>query len=189
MSDDVKDLVTSTEKDMQKSLEAMENDFHKYRTGRATTGLVDKLPVEYYGTWTQLRELAQITIPDAKTIAISPFDKSSLKAIEKAIQDSPDLKLTPLNDGKIIRLNIPPLTQDRRRDLVKLVHKRIEEAKISIRNYRREAMDMLKELEDEDMISEDDHKRGKEEVDKSTQKYVAKADEMGARKERDIMEM
>ncbi|MCW1970490.1 MAG: ribosome recycling factor [Anaerolineae bacterium] len=189
MSDDVKDLVISTEKDMQKSLEAMDNDFHKYRTGRATTGLVDKLSVEYYGTWTQLRELAQITIPDARTIAISPFDKSSLKAIEKAIQDSPDLKLTPMNDGKVIRLNIPPLTQERRKDLVKLVHKRLEEAKISIRNYRRDAMDMLKELENEDMISEDDHKRGKEEVEKSTQKFVVKADEMGARKEREVMEI
>jgi ribosome recycling factor len=119
---------------------------------------------------------------------IKPFDPTTLKLIEKAITVS-DLKLTPNNDGKVIRLNIPPLTQERRKDITKLVHKRLEEAKVSIRNHRREGMDMLKEYEDEDMINEDEHKRGKQELENLTHKFTARADELGDRKEREIMEM
>jgi ribosome recycling factor len=119
---------------------------------------------------------------------IRPFDAGSLKSIERAIAES-DLKLTPHNDGKVLRINIPPLTQDRRKDLAKQVAKRVEEAKISIRNHRRDSMDMLKEYENEDMISEDDHKHGKEELEKLTHRFTEKADEHGKRKEAEIMEM
>ncbi len=119
---------------------------------------------------------------------IKPFDPTTLKTIERAISAS-DVKLTPNNDGKVIRLNIPPLTEERRRDIVKLVHKRLEEARISIRNHRRDGMEMLKELEDEKLITEDDHKRGKQELENLTHRFIARADELGARKEREIMEI
>ena len=188
MSDDIKGLIKDVEKSMEKSVESMEQDFHAIRTGRASPALVERLPVEYYGSDVPLQQLASISIPEAQVIMIKPFDPSTLKIIEKAISVS-DLKLTPNNDGKVIRLNIPPLTQERRKDIVKLVHKRMEEGRVSIRNHRRDAMDMLKEMEDEDMISEDDHKRGKEEVDKVTHRFTARIDEVGARKEREVMDM
>jgi ribosome recycling factor len=146
------------------------------------------MQVEYYGSWVSLQSLAAISVPEAQVIMIRPFDIGSLKMIEKAIAES-DLKINPHNDGKVIRLNIPPLTQDRRKDLAKQVGKRVEEAKISIRNARREAMEMMKELEDEKMISEDDHKRGKEELEKVTKSYIEKGDEHGQRKEREIMDL
>ena len=188
MADEVKSVLKDIEKEMEHSIESMESDFQSVRTGRATTGLVEKLPVEYYGSFVPLQQLATISVPEAQTLMIKPFDPTTLKIIEKAITVS-DIKLTPNNDGKVIRLNIPPLTQDRRRDIVKLVHKRLEEAKISIRNHRRDGMDMLKEYEDEDMINEDDHKRGKQELETLTQRFSARADEVGARKEREIMEL
>ncbi len=188
MGDDIKELLQSVDKDMQKSLEAMESDFHKFRTGRANTAMVEKLQVDYYGTYTPLQSLAAISIPEATQIMIRPFDPTSLKLIEKAIAES-DLKVNPSNDGKAIRITLPPLTQDRRRDLQKQVGKRVEDAKISIRNIRREAMEMLKEFEDEKMIAEDEHKRGKEELEKVTKVFGDKAEEIGTRKEREVMEI
>jgi ribosome recycling factor len=188
MADEVKGILKDIEKEMERSLESMESDFQAIRTGRASPALVEKLHVEYFGSHVTLQQLATITVPEAQTIMIKPFDPTTLKLIEKAITVS-DLKLTPNNDGKVIRLNIPPLTQERRKDITKLVHKRVEEAKISIRNHRREGMDMLKEYEDEDMINEDEHKRGKQELDNLTHKFITRTDEMGARKEREIMEM
>ena len=188
MADEVKSILKDVEKEMERSIESMESDFQAIRTGRASTALVEKLPVEYYGSMVPLQQLATISVPEAQTLTIKPFDPTTLKIIEKAITVS-DIKLTPNNDGKVIRLNIPPLTQERRKDIVKLVHKRVEEARISIRNHRRDGMDMLKEYEDEDMINEDDHKRGKQELDGLTQRLTAKAEEAGARKEREIMEM
>jgi ribosome recycling factor len=188
MADEVKGILKDIEKEMESSIESMEADFQSIRTGRASPALVERLHVEYYGSHVPLQQLASITIPEAQVIMIKPFDPSTLKIIEKAITVS-DLKLTPNNDGKVIRLNIPPLTQERRKDITKLVHKRIEEAKVSIRNHRREGMDMLKEYEDEDLINEDDHKRGKQELENLTHKFTARADELGARKEREIMEM
>ena len=188
MGDDIKELFQSTEKEMQKSLDAMESDFHKFRTGRANTAMVDKLQVDYYGTYTPLQSLAAISVPEAAQIMIRPFDPGSLKLIEKAIAES-DLKVNPSNDGKVIRITLPPLTQDRRRDLQKQVGRRVEEARISIRNNRREAMEMMKEFENEKMISEDEHKRGKEELEKITKAFGEKADGLGARKEHEIMEI
>jgi ribosome recycling factor len=188
MADEVKGIHRDIEKEMERSIESMESDFQSIRTGRASPALVEKLHVEYYGSHVTLQQLATITVPEAQTIMIKPFDPTTLKLIEKAITVS-DLKLTPNNDGKVIRLNIPPLTQERRKDITKLVHKRLEEAKVSIRNHRRDGMDMLKEYEDEDMINEDEHKRGKQELENLTQKFIARADELGERKEREIMEM
>jgi ribosome recycling factor len=188
MADEVKGLIKDIEKEMEQSIQSMEADFQAIRTGRASPAIVEKLPVEYYGTHVPLQQLATITVPEAQVIMIRPFDPTTLKPIEKAITVS-DIKLTPNNDGKVIRLNIPPLTQERRRDIVKLVHRRLEEAKVSIRNHRREGMEMLKEFEDEDVINEDDHKRGKQELENLTHRLTAKADELGTRKEREIMEM
>ena len=188
MSDEIKGLIKDVEKSMEKSIDSMEQDFHALRTGRASPALVEKLPVEYYGSDVPLLQLATINVPEAQVIMIKPFDPSTIKLIEKAIAVS-ELKLTPNNDGKVIRLNIPPLTGERRRDIVKLVHRRMEEARVSIRNHRRDALDMLKEMEDEGMISEDDHKRGKDEVEKVTGRFNVRIDEHGARKEREVMEI
>lgn len=188
MADEVKGVLKDIEQEMDRSVKAMEDDFQAIRTGRASPALVEKLPVEYYGSHVPLLQLATITVPEAQTIMIKPFDPTTLKTIERAITVS-DIKLTPNNDGKVIRLNIPPLTQERRKEIAKLVHRRVEEAKIGIRNHRRDGMDMLKEYEDEDMINEDDHKRGKQELENLTHRYTGKIDELGARKEREIMEM
>ena len=188
MSNEVKDTVKETEQAMQKSIEAMENDFHTMRTGRATSALVERVQVEYYGADVPLLQLASISIPEPQVILIKPFDPATLKAIEKGISNS-DLKLNPNNDGKVIRLTIPPMTQERRKEIVKQVHRRLEEAKVSMRNTRRDGMDMLKEYEDEDMISEDEHKRGKEEIEALTKRMTEKADEASTRKEREVMEL
>ena len=188
MSNEVKDTVKETEQAMQKSIEAMENDFHSMRTGRASTALVERVQVEYYGSDVPLMQLASISIPEPQVILIKPFDPATLKAIEKGISNS-DLKLNPNNDGKVIRLTIPPMTQERRKEIVKQVNRRLEEAKVSMRNTRRDGMDMLKEYEDEDMISEDEHKRGKEEIEALTKRMTEKADEASARKEREVMEL
>ncbi len=188
MSDEIKGLIKDLEAGMEKTIEALEADFQGMRTGRASTGLVERLPVEYYGSDVPLMQLASISIPEAQVIMIKPFDITTLKAIEKAISTS-ELRLTPNNDGKVIRLNIPPLTQERRRDIVKLVHKRMEEGRIAIRNQRRDGMDMLKEMEEADMISEDEHKRGKDEVEAVSKRFTARVEEIGARKEREVMEL
>ena len=188
MSDDIKEILKDAEKSMQKAMESMENDFHSMRTGRASPALVEKLQVEYYGSDVQLLTLASISVPEPQVILIKPFDPSTLKAIEKAISVS-DLKLNPNNDGKVIRINIPALTQERRKDIVKQVHKRLEEARVSVRHFRQDAMKMLKEYEDEDMITEDEHKRGKEDMEALTKRMIEKADELSARKERDVMEI
>ncbi len=188
MSNEVKDTVKETEQAMQKSIEAMENDFHSMRTGRASTALVERVQVEYYGSDVPLMQLASISIPEPQVILIKPFDPATLKAIEKGISNS-DLKLNPNNDGKVIRLTIPPMTQERRKEIVKQVNRRLEEAKVSMRNTRRDGMDMLKEYENEDMISEDEHKRGKEEIEALTKRMTEKADEASARKEREVMEL
>jgi ribosome recycling factor len=188
MADEVKGVLKDIEREMDKSIESMELDFQSIRTGRASPALVERLHVEYYGSHVPLQQLATITVPEPQVIMIKPFDPTTLKVIEKAISVS-DLKLTPNNDGKVVRLNIPPLTEERRREIAKVVHRRVEEAKVSIRNHRRVGMDMLKEFEDKGVINEDDHKRGKQDLENLTHRFTAKADEFGARKEREIMEM
>lgn len=184
----IKDLLKDTEERMKSTLSVLEDDLKGMRTGRASTALVEKLNVEYYGTDTPLLHLATLSIPEPQTIMIRPFDKGSLKTIEKAILAS-ELGLTPNNDGTVIRLNIPPLTQERRMELQKLVGKRVEEARIAVRNIRRSANDDLREFEKEKLISEDDKKRGEDNVQKLTDKYIEKIEAEGTRKEEEIMEV
>ncbi len=173
---------------MHKSEDALQDDLMSIRTGRATPALVERLPVEYYGTMTPLNQMASIAAPEPRLLVIRPWDASALADIERAILKS-DLGLTPMNDGKLIRLSIPRLTEERRRELVKVVSRRVEEARVAVRNLRRDALQDLKEFEKEKMISEDDFYRGKDEVQKLTDESIERIDEIGERKENDVMEI
>ena len=184
----IKDVMKDAEERMKSAVSVLEEDMLGMRTGRASTALVEKLPVEYYGTAAPHYQIATITVPEPQLIAIRPFDKSSLKAVEKAIQAS-ELGLTPNNDGTVIRLNIPALTQERRMELQKLVHRRVEEARVAVRNVRRSAIDDLRDFEKEKLISEDESKRGQEDVQKLTDRYIHEIEELGKRKEAEIMEV
>ena len=184
----INDVLSEAKAAMDKAVDSLEHDFAAMRTGRASTGLVEKLLVEYYGTPTQLQELALISIPEPQLISIRPYDPGSLKQIERAILQS-DLGLTPNNDGKIIRLQIPSLTEERRRDLTKTASKRVEEARISIRHARRNALEDMKTLEKEKLISEDDLYTGRDDVQKLTDDYIKKVDAIGAEKEKEILEV
>ena len=185
MIDEVLDEVRDR---MKKTVEVLQDDLLGLRTGRASPALVERLAVEYYGTLTPLNQMASIAVPEPRLLVIRPWDPSALPAIERAIQKS-DLGLTPNNDGKLIRLNIPRLTEERRRDLVKHVSRRVEEARVSIRNLRRDALNDLKEFEKEKMISEDDFFKGKDEIQKLTDEFIVKIDEIGKRKEEEVMEV
>lgn len=184
----LKDALQDGETRMKGAVQALEEDLSGIRTGRASPALVEKLPIEYYGTLTPLMQLASISVPEARSLLIKPFDASSIKAIERAILVS-DLGLTPNNDGKTIRLNLPPLTQERRRDLVKVVHHRLEEARIAVRNVRRDVMKDLQEFEKEKIISEDELKRGETELQKITDRLIEEVNAVGAHKEKEIMEV
>jgi len=178
------------EERMEKALANLERDFGKLRTGRASTSLVDGLKVDYYGTPTPIGQLASVATPDSRTITIQPWDKGSFALVEKAILKS-DLGLTPINDGKIIRIGIPPLTEERRKDLVKVARKYAEEAKVAIRNVRRDANEALKKLEQDKKqgYSEDDLKKAQDAVQKMTDGYVTKVDQKCQAKEKEIMEL
>ncbi len=184
----IKDLLKDAETRMTGAIHVLESDLTAIRTGRANPALVEKIHVEYYGMETPLMQLASISVPEPRALLIKPFDKSTLKAIEKAIQSS-DLGLTPNNDGQSIRLNLPPLTEDRRRELVKHVHHRLEETRVALRNIRRDAMKDIKDFENEKMISEDDRKRGEDEMQKLTDRFTGEVDKIGQRKEQEIMEV
>jgi len=173
---------------MEKSVEALQVDLMAIRTGRASPALVERLPVEYYGTPTPLNQMASIAAPEPRLLVIRPWDPSSLRDIERAILGS-DLGLTPMNDGMLIRLSIPRLTEERRRELVKVVSRRVEEARVAVRNLRRDALQDLKEFEKEKMISEDEFFRGKDKVQELTDEFVEKIDEIGQRKEEEVMEI
>ncbi len=177
--------LTDVEARMQKAVEATQHNFNTVRTGRANASLLDRITVEYYGAETHLKALANISSPDATTLQIQPFDRSTMRAIEKAISES-DIGLTPNNDGSSIRLNIPPLTTDRRKELVKMVAKLAEEGKVAIRNVRRDAIDSIRKLEKAKEISEDDSKSQQEQVDKLTEKFVKTIDKVTADKEKEI---
>ncbi|MFN5977939.1 MAG: ribosome recycling factor [Pseudanabaena sp.] len=177
--------LTDVEARMQKAVEATQHNFNTVRTGRANASLLDRITVEYYGAETHLKALASISSPDASTLQIQPFDRSTMRAIEKAISES-DIGLTPNNDGTSIRLNIPPLTTDRRKELVKMVAKLAEEGKVAIRNVRRDAIDSIRKLEKAKEISEDDSKSQQEQVDKLTEKFVKTIDKVTAEKEIEI---
>ena len=184
----IKDLLKEEDGKMKKALDALKQDLTTIRTGRASPALVEQLQVEAYGSLSPLIQLATISAPEPRLITIRPFDASTMPGIEKAIQKS-DLGLTPNNDGKIIRLPIPPLTEERRRDLVKRVHKRVEESHIAIRNLRHHALDDLKEMEKEKMISEDEHHRGRDQLQELTDKIIAQANDIGKVKEKEVMEI
>ncbi|MDI6801094.1 MAG: ribosome recycling factor [Thermodesulfovibrionales bacterium] len=177
----------ATEK-MSGAIESLKKDFASIRTGRASLALLDGITVDYYGTATPVNQVATLGIPDPRQITIQPWEQSIIPAIEKAILKS-GLGLTPGNDGKIIRLNIPPLTEERRKELVKVARKRAEEARVAIRNIRRDINDELKKSEKEEHISEDEVKRFHEDIQKITDSYIHKADEVLQHKENEIMEV
>jgi ribosome recycling factor len=178
----------SLESRMSRAIEAMTRDFQAVRTGRASTSLVERLPVEYYGTQTPLNQLASISVPEPHQIVIQPWDRSVLGAIEKAIQKS-DIGLMPNVDGTVVRLNIPPLTEERRKDLVKVVHKRMEEARVEIRNHRREAADEVKHQERDGSIGSDEAHREQERIEKLTHEWIEEVDRVGKQKESEILEV
>jgi ribosome recycling factor len=183
----IKETVKDAENRMKGAIQSLEDDLAGIRTGRATPALIEKLPVDYYGAPTPLMQLATISVPDARTLLIKPFDPTTIKAIERSIITS-NLGLNPNNDGKTIRLIIPPLTEERRRDLVKVVNSRLEEAKIAVRNIRRDIIKDLRDFEKEKMISEDDLKKGEEELQKLTDRMVVEIDQVGEKKDKEIME-
>ncbi len=184
----LKEAHNEAEDRMKGALEALEEDLSGIRTGRASPALVERMSVEYYGMPTPLMQLATISVPESRMLMIRPFDATSLKAIERAIMAS-DLGLTPNNDGKVIRLNLPPLTEERRRDLVKLVHNRLEEARVAMRNIRRDTIKDLREFESEKLISEDELEEGEENLQELTNKYIEHVNDVGVRKEKEIMEV
>ena len=178
-------ITRETEDKMKKSLEIVQHNFAGVRTGRANSGMVENLHVDYYGTSTPMKQVASITIPEPRMITLSPWDPAALKAIEKAVNDS-DLGLTPVIDGKMVRLSIPPLTRERREEMVKIVHKLAEEGRVALRSVRREANEKLKHLEKEKILSEDEGFKVQTEVQKITDRYIQSIDQAQASKEKDL---
>jgi len=184
----VDELIQEAQERMGKSVEHSRAEFNTVRTGRASASLLDRIEIDYYGTKTPLKQLATISVPEARMLTIQPFDPGSVRAIEKAIQES-DLGLTPSNDGKVIRLPIPQLTEERRKDLVKVVRGLAEGHRVAVREIRRDAMRHLKELVDSGVVGADDEHRAEERVQKLTDEHTAKIDEILKRKEAEIMEV
>jgi len=184
----IKELTQDAEKRMRSAIQSLHDDLSVIRTGRANPSLVERMSVEYYGSPVPLIQLATIGVPEPRQLMIKPFDQASIKDIEKAILAS-DLGLTPMNDGKVIRLNLPPLNEERRRDLIRSVHNRLEEARIAVRNIRRDINKDMRDFEEEKMISKDDLERGEEDVQKMTDKYIDEIGEVGKNKETEIMEV
>lgn len=184
----IKDALNEAEDRMKGAINALEDDLSRIRTGRASPAIVEMLAIEYYGIPTPLQQLASISAPEPRTLLIRPFDASSLKSIEKAILAS-DLGLTPNNDGKNIRLNIPALTEDRRRELSKVVHNRVEQGRVAVRNIRRDVLRDMNDFEKEKLISEDELKRGEDEMQKLTDRYIEEINKHGELKEKEIMEI
>ena len=182
------DVKSDAESRMKKAVEALQRDLATVRTGRASPALVDRVEVEYYGTMTPLNQLAGITVPEARLLVIQPWDKGSIHAIEKAIQMA-DLGVNPTNDGDVIRINIPVLTEERRKEMVKMVWSKVEDSRVAIRNIRRDAISQIKELAQEKMISEDEERRGEQDIQNLTDKYIAQAEKTGKEKEEDVLEV
>lgn len=183
----VQDIINETRKQMEQSLEHYKNQITKIRTGRASTSLLDGVYVDYYGSSTPLNQIANVSTPDARTIMISPYDKSMLQSIEKAIQ-SADLGFNPQNDGNILRVPVPPLTEERRKEFVKLSKKYAEEGKVAIRNIRRDSMEELKKEEKNKVITEDEQKKGSDQLQKITDDFIARLDKIVADKEKELLE-
>lgn len=185
----VGDVLKDLEGNFQKSIESFKRDLGKVRTGRANLALLDGIKVEYYGTPTPLNQVATLNVPDARLITIKPWDKSLIPGIEKAIKARSELGLNPASDGELVRLPIPPLTQERRKELTKVVRGMAEETRVALRNHRREANEMLKELADGGDISEDDSQKGLKKVQELTDRYISQVDELFEKKEKEIMEV
>ena len=184
----IEDLLADANRRMDKSVEATAHELTTIRTGRASAALLDRIQVDYYGQKTPLRQLATINVPEPRLLTVQPFDPSSLKSIERAIQES-DLGLTPSNDGKVIRLPIPQLTEERRKELVKVVRQLAEEGRVAVRNVRRDVMHHLKELVREGEVGDDEERRAEERAQKLTDEHVKRIDELLKRKEEEIMEV
>ncbi|MBI4517801.1 MAG: ribosome recycling factor [Deltaproteobacteria bacterium] len=184
----IEDIIEELRKEMEHTLGSLRREFGRTRTGRAAASLLDGIMVEYYGTKTPLNQLAGINVPEARLLVLQPYDKGALHEIERAIQQS-DLGLNPLNDGKIIRIPIPELTAERRKELVKHIHKVTEEFRVSMRNHRRDAIDMLKVLEKDKEITEDDLRRAQERVQQITTDYIERVDKALKTKEAEILEV
>lgn len=184
----IEDILNEARQKMKAAIAVFEQDLQGMRGGRASTALVERLPVEYYGQETELRQLATISTPEPMQILIRPYDKTAVKSIERAIKVS-DININPNVDGEVIRLNMPALTRERRQELVKFLHKRMEEARVAIRNIRRHSNDDLRDFEKEKLISEDEAKRGVEEIQKLTDKFISEIEELGKAKEKDILEV
>ncbi|HEX2697327.1 MAG TPA: ribosome recycling factor [Anaerolineales bacterium] len=184
----IKDLLKDAEHRMQSAIKNLSDDLSAIRTGRANPALVERLMINYYDAPTPLMQLATISVPEPRALMIKPFDATTLKEIEKSIQSS-DLGLTPNSDGKVIHLNLPPLTEERRHDLVKQVHTRLEETRVAIRNIRRDSHNDMRDFEKEKLISEDDLKNGEEDLQKLTDKFIEEVTELGKKKESEILEV
>jgi ribosome recycling factor len=184
----IRELIADGKRRMESAVEALRSEFNGVRTGRASTGLLDRIHVDYYGSKTPLKQLANLATPDARTISITVYDKGAVNAVVRALQES-DLGLTPNTDGTVIRLNIPPLTAERRKDLVRLVRGMAEDSRIAVRHVRRDVIQDLKDLKREGEISEDDEKRAEEEVQKLTDAYIEKINDLLRHKEEEILEI
>jgi ribosome recycling factor len=188
LQDTTNDVIKHAEEGMRHAEESLTHELAAIRTGRASPALLDRIRVDYYGTPTPVPQLATVSTPEARLIVIQPWDRSSLGTIEKAILKS-DLGLTPTNDGKVIRLAVPPLTEERRKELVKMIHRRVEEGRVAVRNCRRHAVDELKKLEKDKKISEDESRRAQERLQKHTDAVMAEVDKIGQRKEQEVLEV
>jgi len=182
------DIFSETERRMQKAIEALRHDLTAVRTGRASATLLERIQIDYYGAPTPINQVATITVSDARTLMIQPWDRKLLTDIEKAIQRS-DLGINPNNDGQVIRLNIPPLNEERRREMVKTVHKKLDEHKVAIRNIRRDCQEKLRDREKKKEISEDELKRSTERLQKLTDRFIDEMDKVGKTKELEVLEV
>ncbi len=184
----IDDALLAADNKMQKTVQVLKREMETIRSGRATSALVDQIVVEAYGTNTPLSQLASISVPEARLLLIQPWDRSVVGNVQKAIQKS-DLGLNPMSDGEVLRLVIPPPTEERRKELVKVVHKRVEDAKIAVRNVRRDALEELRKLEKDKKVSRDDNVRATDKLQKLTDRFIAEVSKVGADKESEIMEV
>jgi ribosome recycling factor len=184
----IQDVLADADARMAKAMDALKRDLGTIRTGRASPSLVERLSVDYYGTQTPLNQMAGISVPEPRLLVIQPWDRGSIGVIERAIQKS-ELGLNPTNDGQVIRIGIPALTEERRKQLVKLVHNHVEEGKVAVRNIRRDAVHQIRELMTEKLISEDDERRGEHQADDLTKRFVEEADKIGKAKEQEVLEV
>ncbi|HOP79154.1 MAG TPA: ribosome recycling factor [Armatimonadota bacterium] len=184
----IPEILKDTEYRMSKAVEAAQHDFSTIRTGRANPVILEGIQVDYYGTKTPINQLAGISAPEPRLLVVTPWDKGAINAIEKAIMNS-DVGMTPMSDGNVIRLQVPYLTEERRKDLIKVLHKKVEEHKVAVRNVRRDANEHLKDLEKKHEIGEDESKRAQERVQKLTDKYIEQMDKLAQAKEAELMEV